>query len=752
MLNIDVTRLNTDLTLHSWKNGFLSTYIDSMMTESITVPAVINHERFLLDFEHTFSTVVGDMERLSKERTLNLINLIVTSIDKLSSLDLAKQIMDEGLLVPATSGRKKGGADRPPHQMESDKVEELVAELQKVFMKKITETGVQGILVEDVFGHRLDFSDLTALKTITFPSVKDTVGQIQDFHRSFVNMQRGDELSARINTMISVDPLLLSVRSMIAIFRSGTGAYVPVRKSHVFSELSQRVFGSTLLDMEEIIPGKIYNVSNINMPDMYFSTPLGIFMWSLGAITGLDFSAGSGGSVTMSDFASTIVTGIGDIAPFMPTEAGVYDERSAIDIYRKVFFLHLAERVIKDQPGSLYGSVRSAIASNKYFFKTDSLESGFDQNLYCMSVAFETFIDTAVFFRNFVGRQDILFKDQSLLGNDHPMKRKQVADFVDTYIFSQYKQFVYGSTHPAYLKQAAHLFTGDSTWLSPTNMSFDESVDRHSLMTLPKFMSVDGSEVFSIAAASFTSGSVYDIEQSELPYDRRVLFRAGSFSTYRTANSFLNSPLMNIESIRRKLSVTPLYEIADRYVKYPFLRDFIAQHGVINFYRDPADMADKLQWPREIVDIVWRNALLSAVTDADLSKTLRQDQDLNMLTQSVPLGYMAFVDLSGLNGVLFGVTDVTKSVNVKYVPAANGSKYPLIVAWSGPAFASIRDTYFSVDKQPVTKDEFNSMTVPVETQKSQRKVKDTQPKADTSADDADSHDVGGDEQDTPVTE
>jgi len=306
-------------------------------------------------------------------------------------------------------------------------------------------------------------------------------------------------------------------------------------------------------------------------------------------------------TVSVSSLVDQIVTGIGEKVPFIPSEAGPVSEDRLNAHYKVVYLIHLIRRFMNDDPGDFRNRVTNAIQGNR-FFKAEGMEKMFNEELYVLSACFEAFRDTAFYFRDLYRNESLLFSDWQSL---HPKKRRQVTAFMEEFILSA-GTFTYGVDHPAFYKQSGHLTMHTASSLASSPLGIEPYIPDSSWANATHFVLGDAGDTFlRLGTSGVLTGSWYDIEDSELPRNKRVIQRATPIRPFFTFKLNIADTLLTSQLVKMMFSIYPLNKLDELYKADREIYQMVVKMGQLRRFDRVTDLSMAMHLPLEIAEAIW---------------------------------------------------------------------------------------------------------------------------------------------------
>lgn len=543
------------------KNLLLSDYFSDMVSRRVPVPARVSNGMFLLDFESTLKEVIVGQQKINDDKFRLLVSMIVKVYDTLEAKQLAPILIEAGLKVPVKGSGKSVESEEEALTRMIDTIKERIA-------RQITESGFSGAMISTFFTESAGSFSFTEFKGIDLASVSLVVRETQSFYSKFILGGKGDDLAMTLNSAIATNPILHSASALLRVFYSAEGMYVTCRESFIMDKIFKDVFGKPLVSKDTLFNGRFYEITDIDMPDLSYADALAMYLWSINQSMGIDVALDDKKQVlSAGDIIKELVTGVGLVLPFLPSEAGKPNVKKAQDHYKRIYLINLIRRISSDLPGSYYNSITNNIKNNR-FFKLDESETEFHFSLKVLSMAYEAFRDTAAYYKDMYTRKDVFFSDTVTL---HAKKRDKITEFVEKLV-DQLKGSIQNAEHPAYYKLASHVTNTSETELVSSPYIPDWTVDRKavddatSLMMMPSGTSLTiGQPVLRVMTSGLHPSSTgwFDIlgilAPLQLPYAAIVNATRVKPEYYFTVPD--DSVLLNSDAIQAQLSFMSQSEI-----------------------------------------------------------------------------------------------------------------------------------------------------------------------------------------------
>lgn len=589
--------------IYGTKNLLLADYFNILATQTVPVPANISSGIFLLDFERTLQEIVEGQAKLSSETFNSLMSIIVKTYGLIEDMDLAEQLMAAGMKVAKT---RKDETDQ-------DAILRMISSIKERVSRSLTDAGFSGAIVSTMW--REDFQNFSfkEFADVKYSDVANVVKLAQEFHAQFAIGTRGDILAERLHNYATTEGVLSATRALIKTFHSAEGSYVPCRESYVMDKLFKDVFGSPLVDKESLVEGRFYNVTSVNIADISFADAIANYMWCLNISMGIDIALGDkDSSLKIGDIIKEMVTGVGTVMPFVPTEAGKPNTKRAGDHFSRIYVMHLMHRICRDDAGAYMNQVLNAIKSNKYF-RLDEMEIEFKAGLRTLSMAYSAFIDTAAYYRELFRRDDLKFTDYLSL---HPKRRRQLVRFIDK-MFADLNVPMQSLEHPAFYKSAYPVISAPNSIFSSPSMTPDYVIDRDelikgsSIMLVPeKGIGVAGTPVLRM----FTSGldprsaSWFEMlrEISEIGVPFSVVPNANVVNPIFYFTVSTDSSILQSDLVRAQLSFRSFTDVQEIAAINPVIADYVRANSVVFYPTSLEDFAERFRMPLKLVQAIMK--------------------------------------------------------------------------------------------------------------------------------------------------
>lgn len=667
------------------RNPFLAFYYNQSFNSQVPVPAAVVSTMFQLDFKRTVESFDKSMELDSAEKLEQLLKILVATYDSLSTDEVVKQLTELGFKMNKIDeeGETFGG--------DASTMRIFVERMRAKITQQVAESGIQNVMLRNVLNARLQAGSAKKLEDADMNYIADVVRVSQKFFAKFVEATPSADLVNMISESISANPILLGLKSLAGILRSETAGVVPCRESYALDQLFEMSFGTPFVTSEPLLTAKAYNVTGVGFPEVSYGESVAAFMWSMNMIMGLGDVNSGVQSIKLSDLVAQIVTGVGQTAPFLPIEAGSVDEKSLDKHFTRVFMTNCFLRLLRDQPGDYRNRIENMINTNK-FFKFDEYQTEFKKSLYVLSIAFEAFRDTAAFYRELYTREDIRFKDDHTL---HPLKRRQITKFLEENTL-QASGFQLSMEHPNYYKQAGHLISHTSTFLTATSMSFDYIMSKKERQRTQSYVLATGGGLneerfLKVFTGGLVAGSWYDINDGQLPFSIRMMNMAKEIVPLYTFTLNVENPLLTTKIVQHLYSMYSLSKIQEIQQNYPEIGDALYAAGQIVQFQDAEELSMVMQIPLEVAQVIWAR---------------KNGSDF-------------FLDISGHKGIMFFI-DPALSAVYEYRELSQDRYVPPFIA-NYPAIDSEETTAFNAISTP-------TFIIPVVTKgkkKSEKKKPDT---------------------------
>uniref|UniRef100_A0A2V0RC03 Uncharacterized protein n=1 Tax=viral metagenome TaxID=1070528 RepID=A0A2V0RC03_9ZZZZ len=622
----DTLRTKTGNMLHSL-------YFGQLFNRKVSVPVRVSTTQFLLDFRTTLQEIYEDKESMSQGLVDTILGLLIKTNQTLGTDEIIKKLEAADVIPQSIIGEngeiKEDGRER---------LSKMVTQLESKIATHTVQSGLSNIIVSDVLSYKDNQTfDLSSLQNVGMEEVSNVVHWAQVFWNQFISQAGGDVLATDLAAKARGSELLKGCRNMYYLFRSGTGAHVEARESYVFDKIFEAIHGEDekLVEWDPIMKNKIYEVGKSQMPDIGFADTISAFMWSCSTIMGLSPTL-ENGSESLAGMVDQQVLGIDSQKFYVPTEAGIMDPERVKKHYKLTYLLHLIKRFIADDPGQFMATVNNSIAGNR-FFDAKGMEQIFNEELYCLSIAFEAFKDTAYFYRKLYKSDAVLFEDWA---DVPPQHKSLVIKHVEDGMFDNAKQFMKASDHPAYWTQKAHLFTQEGTDLNVGPLFAEPFISQTAWADMPweRVVSSDKSSSMlrRIAGRPVLNGSWWDMSDAKLPFDRDTIAHRSLVSPKFTFQIRAAESIMSNDIVKAKYTCYPKDQMIRELSR---MEDtgftlMIKKMGEERYFTSAAELSNALRIPVNIASAIWDSTPLAGwATEEQPGKE--------------------FWDLSALEGIMF---------------------------------------------------------------------------------------------------
>jgi hypothetical protein len=673
-------------TLVSQSSDFLGLYFNSLYQNRVSIPVVVATDTFILDIEKVIKSAVTNSKDMSEERMNNVMKLIVTSYSHMTSMELGSKLFEMGLRIPPQGGRKSEDSDEL-------RVQEFVSDLTSRLIRNSVQSGLSNVLVSNYLTSEGEELASLSFDAVSMDAIHNVVKNVQSFYSKFIQRAKGDELARELNAYFAQNPILSSLRILYEMFMNADLPFVQCRESHFIDSIFESSGLGKLVEMEEVLTGRVYKVKKVEGNDLSFAEAIAGYIWSLNLSAGItQDTVKSEARKKVSEVLTEIVTGIGSIIPMVPVEAGDINQERLGNYYKKIYIIFLLHRMATSQKGDFYSRVQTTINSYK-FFTLESHEATFEQGLTLLSMAYEAFRDTANHFRNLYKREDYMFSnsDDDYL---HHLKRTKIVDFVEKMV-ANHQTFERSMDHPSYYKSGAHVAQFTLSDLSTEPLMPSWFIPRRELYSGPKYIIADVPEAtLSVFSPRITSGSLFDIvdKLKDLPVSMPLLRDATAVEPSYHFSKPIDHFLATEKVIKSMISFVPLPDLEKLEKSDPAIADFVMRQGQIRFFDSVEHMSRALEIPLDIAKHVWSKRRfrdltpiildLSHLTDVsfvlepglvDVQHELRIDEP-DKFVRPFRIGDPGFVIVTNQSFNMFGGNSEESSGGVDEPPKGKGKK------------------------------------------------------------------------------
>lgn len=423
-------RISKGTVKRSFAQLLVRDYFSRLKQTNVAVPLQMSKEVLFFDFNQEIQRLPA-LQRISKDRIASVIGLLAKSLGRLDETWLKEVI--------AAAGFK-----------ESQEETDLIRDLRSAIVTSLGRSGVSNLIVKDVLqapdGNSLILQNA---KSMTMPDIATAIRHIQSLYSRFAQSESVESISSYLSDSIANDPVLGFTNSLYSLFHLTNAPSAPVNLAYTLNSFFGSVFKEPYMAEKTILPGYEYALTAINVPtEITYGDCVFLATWGLRTCMGIQEDIKTLSAYSIEELLANQVSGAGVAAPFMLKGLKHNPDRCS-EIFTKMFFLKLCERVASGDFGNLEAKVRNVIDSRKYE-RSDAFDKMIKTYLSVSSVAFESFLDTAAFFREVSTDYSVFFSDVD------PRVQKKLNDFCYSF-YGVFKQFNYPATHPRFLMEAATL-------------------------------------------------------------------------------------------------------------------------------------------------------------------------------------------------------------------------------------------------------------------------------------------------------
>lgn len=662
-----IQNLESSSLKYSQKSLLLGFYHNVLTASAVTVPVEIVSNQFVLDFEVRLKEVSEHMAELREETKRALLTKIVMTYDTIKPADLAAELQSMGLRIPAKSGRDSDSE-------ELDRISDFVLDITQRISRQLTEGGLTNLMLKESLSlsSGLDFS---AFADVDMSAVVSIVDKVHSFYGQFLNESKGDTLSEILVREGGTDGLLKAIRAFKNAFTTHKGMNVSVRESHVVDIFFQEVAKTPFIEKEVEVPGRCYRYTDINLPELNFAESLAGFMYCLNVSIGSMSHTDRMAEMKLADIVDTLVTGVGTVLPFAPKEAGHIDTNRLNSHFRMIYLMNMLRRVLRDDNGEFYQRVFNQIKSNSYF-KFDASSAPFYEELSVLSIAYESFRDTAFYFRHMFTSSDIRFNDDAL----HHRRRSQITDFVEERIKDLAKVIV-PMESPRFYKTAQHVLASTASMYLQYPMMPEVLVPSNQTNRVTRYaMSTEMTSYLSVATSGLLRGSWYDVAHySRTSLPPSVLAKAAVVEPLFYVYKDFEGDILTSQAVRAKYRFMPLDEMLRVAARRDDVSELLTSVSQTKFAASVDILAREMGLPLELAQVIYDDLHGRGPS----VKTIKKNGDASTKNITVS-GYYADLGDSArvfylVNPKTFGIYQVIEAPDDQLEVPPIVARYPMLL-------------------------------------------------------------------------
>lgn len=425
----DIEKQSTGSPVISLQHAMASDWLNNVHTNTVSIPASMGSTMFLFSLKEEFKRMAA-FKKVSEDTLEYIVGMVARGAGLLDAKAIAAILDEAGLKLD-------GGGEAV--------VKGIVTGLQKTL---INEAGGNFILETLLDNDLTDLEDLS-LKDVTFESIEAMIKSSQDLYSKYANIDSVAELTKFTSTAIAPNELYRVTSVINSILNKTPGPTTRSSLAYVVNEIRGQSDLDKMYPLKTVVQGKVYKISpEDKYAKVRYQDLLAALIIGIRTVQGISTSE-KDSKITLSKVVESMVTGIGDIQPFIPLEAGEVDMAAAKEILLDRFRYYLIRRLAMRDPGSYLSQV-DAIKEYKKYDKVHSINKSHLNIIESMSYVISSFYDAVAWAKM------ILTDDNIQLPGLHPLKMKKVTAFVYSSL-DKYKAFTLSSDNPRFMNEPAHV-------------------------------------------------------------------------------------------------------------------------------------------------------------------------------------------------------------------------------------------------------------------------------------------------------
>jgi len=411
------------------QHAMASDWLNNVHTNTVSIPASMGSTMFLFSLKEEFKRMAA-FKKVSDDTLEYVVGLVARGAGLLDANAI------EGILKEAKINLKDGG---------KGVVEGIISGLQKTL---INEAGGNFILETILDDQLVDLEDLSLTK-VNFESIEQMIKASQDLFSKYANIDSVAELTKFTTSAIAPNELYRVTSVINSILNKTPGPTTRASLAYVVNQIRDESGLEKMYPLKSVIEGKVYKISPENKyASVRYQDLLAALIIGIRTVQGISTEEGDA-TMTLSKVVEHMVTGVGDVQPFIPTEAGDVDMGAAKEILLDRFRYYLIRRLAMRDPGSYMSSIDS-IKEYKKYDKIHSINKSHLNIIESTSYVVSAFYDSVAWCKS------ILTDTNISLPGLHPLKMKKVTAFVYQSL-DKYKAFTLSSDNPRFMNEPAHV-------------------------------------------------------------------------------------------------------------------------------------------------------------------------------------------------------------------------------------------------------------------------------------------------------
>lgn len=657
-------------TMHSYKGSLLWNYF-SLFERQVSVPVTMQTSMFVFDFKQTAERIFGP--DVSDDKLRRLIAMLAAATDKLDD-DVIQQAFDE--LGISTSDDEDGGAN----------IRDLSDKIRDHITSSIARSGISPLLFKDVLSGATESVQFEDFRNLNLAEITLAVETVQTLYSMFVRSSSVAEIAAFIREEFFNNKFLEMTRILLKTMNYESNASVMARTSYVLDETFRAIYDVPFVEMSPKFTGKVYQIEDVFLPELNFAEMIGGVVISIRSLAGMPWSTEES-TLKLDDVVTQMVTGVGQLSPFVPAEVGDIDIDRVSQFMERITLKHALERILTNDFGQFENRVMSVINERKYL-RDDAYDEIIRDGVRCASILFEAFLDTGASMKYFALSDDIFYPEI------HPVLQREIRDFTFN-MLGEFKNFSLPMENPRFYNEPAHMINQTVSYdfnLPEFVLSDDDRKNAKSFV-----LGAQDEEFLKVYTSGLDSGDIWDLDT--VPIGRRMLNNADLVQpTYRYTFAVTND-ILRSEAVRYTFGLIPYKDVV---AKLDFAKDLL-EKGTLKMFKSAFEMSMIMRMPLELAESMFE----------------KYGDDL-------------FLDLTAHNDLLFYFApELFKIREVKELGDKVNRVKPFIANW--PAFMTEKDASFPLGRIGVTLDDVTTNPKPPKPAKAKDKV----PESDEASSDAD---------------
>lgn len=573
------------------KTALLMNFLSETHNVTVSVPASISANIYLFD-------VYKEVDRVFEARGKSLKSLsrnFEIFVNALRGLDWSASPGQGRVEVSYSDGGEFSKLVRDLGLNESETTD-LLSTVANGLGRAFATSGISSLIVKDLLENEGVIGNLTELPTPNFGGISNAIAACQGLYSDFALSESVEAVAAKITDMFKGDPIFKYTRFIDSVFNQTPAPTLPTRLDYVIQRLLEQTSQNPVFRTEQKLPGILYKITEVCYPDIGYRDLVTGYLMTLRTLMGLG-GLDRNKTISYAELADHLVTGIGEFQPIAPHDLAGADIEKALQLFETLFIQRLIHRVITNDLGNYAGRISNVMDERKYT-RNDTFDSHIRSGINIASYIFETFMDIASMFKFLSESDQIWYNDI------HPVKRKQVSEYLNKYIMS-FQNTHLKVSHPRFLMEPGILLTHSYSvaFETPDVAWFDTTYQRADKYLLDP-------QSFNFASwikSPVRKGSILD---APIDMDPRIV----GFAVEQLPFYFYSRPVPSLIADSEVIQRVLTFQKPDTFKKM-LLEQWVQDKGSYKYFGTIEELALAFQIPFTLAKSLWKGPRLYFVLE-----------------------------------------------------------------------------------------------------------------------------------------